>query len=66
MPAIDGYSITETLRENDQFVLQRASRRGDGRPVILKRPSAEHPSPETLRLLEHEWEITRTLPPASR
>ena len=63
MPAIDGYSITETLRENDRFVLQRASRRGDGRPVILKRPSAEYPSLETLRLLEHEWEITRTLPP---
>ena len=64
MAAIDGYTITETLRENDRFVLQRASRRGDSRPVILKRPSAEHPSPETLRLLEHEWEITRTLPPS--
>ena len=63
MLTIDGYTITETLRENDRFVLQRAFRSCDGRPVLLKSPSSKHPSPETIRQLEHEWDIARALTP---
>lgn len=63
MLAIDGYTITETLRENDRFVLQRALRSCDDRPVLLKSPSSKHCSPETIRQLEHEWDITRALAP---
>jgi predicted ATPase/signal transduction histidine kinase len=63
MAAIHGYTIMETLRENDRFVIQRALRLWDRRSVILKRPSSEDPSPETLRLLKHEWDVTRTLAP---
>lgn len=63
MLATDGYTITETLRENDRFVLQRALQSYDGRSVFLKSPSSKHPSPETIRQLEHEWEIAAALAP---
>src|SRR5512132_822135 len=59
----DGYTITETIRKNDRFVLQRAVRSCDGRPVLLKSPSSKHCSPETIRQLEHERDITRALDP---
>lgn len=63
VPVSDRYTVTETLRKNDRFVLQRGVRVCDGRPVLLKRPAAKHPFPETVRQLKHEQDIGQTLEP---
>ncbi|TKD03545.1 AAA family ATPase [Polyangium fumosum] len=62
MEALGGYTIIDTVRVNDRFLLQRAAREEDGnRPVLLKYPASKHPSPETLRQLEHERAVARDL-----
>ncbi|MDI1480835.1 AAA family ATPase [Polyangium sp. y55x31] len=50
---------------SDRFILQRAAR-GDGRgvenrTVLFKYPASKHPSPETIRQLEHERSVARDL-----
>ncbi|MFT3767318.1 MAG: serine/threonine-protein kinase [Minicystis sp.] len=63
MAIISGYTITETVRANDRFILERGWIDSDRRPVLLKYPASKHPSPETVRQLEHERDIADSLNP---
>ena len=55
------YTVVDTVRVNDRFILQRASQDHGDRPVLLKYPASKHPSPETIRQLEHERTVARDL-----
>jgi serine/threonine protein kinase len=57
-----GY-VLETLRENGEFTLYRGQR-GDQFRVLVVAPAAEHPSPQRLRQLEHEYSLAAELDPA--
>ncbi|MDC3962774.1 AAA family ATPase [Polyangium jinanense] len=46
---------------SDRFIFQRAVRGDQNRTVLLKYPAVKHPSPETLRQLEHERTLARDL-----
>ncbi|WNG26232.1 AAA family ATPase [Cystobacter fuscus] len=56
-PVLQGYTVTETIREGASTVVFRALREQDGRPVILKMPSTEHPSLRDLERLRSEYEL---------
>jgi PAS domain S-box-containing protein len=62
---IRGYTVTETVREDDRFVLARGFRDSDRRPVLLKYPIAKHPPPAAVRRLEHERDVTERLAPGA-
>ncbi len=58
---IAGYSILETLYESAQTIIYRGLRTNDGCPVVVKTFSAEHPTPEALATLKHEYDIIKGL-----
>jgi serine/threonine protein kinase len=59
--ALSSYEFS-TLREGE-FTLYRGS--GDGvAPILLVAPVAEHPPPESLKRLEHEYALRAELEPA--
>src|SRR5712664_3163590 len=55
-----GY-VFETLREDADFTLYRGRQHGNQSPVLAIAPSAEQPSPHTLRRLEHEYSLAADL-----
>src|SRR5260370_37911424 len=63
MPSISGPSgyMLEPLREGEDFTLYSGRRHGDPSPVLSIAPSAEHPSPRSLRRLEHEYSLAAEL-----
>ncbi|MDC0742792.1 AAA family ATPase [Polyangium mundeleinium] len=61
MEVLGGYTVIDTVRVSDRFILQRATQEEGNRPVLLKYPASKHPSPETLRQLEHERAVARDL-----
>ena len=65
MPSItepSGYAL-EPLREGSDFTLYRGGRHGDAAPVLAIALTAEHPSPQFLRRLEHEYSLAAELDP---
>jgi len=66
MSSISGPSgyVFETLREGADFTLYRGRQHGDPSPVLAIEPSAEQPSPQSLRRLEHEYSLAAELDPA--
>ncbi len=58
-----GYML-EPLRERADFTLYRGRQHGNPSPVLAIAPSAEHPSPQSLRRLEHEYSLAAELDPA--
>nr|WP_198316570.1 AAA family ATPase [Cystobacter fuscus] len=56
---LQGYTVTETIREGSSTVIFRALRERDGRPVILKTPRTEHPTLRDLERLRSEYEMGR-------
>ncbi|MFY0575878.1 ATP-binding protein [Cystobacter fuscus] len=56
-PVLQGYTVTETIREGASTIVFRALRERDGRPVILKMPSTEHPALRDLERLRSEYEL---------
>src|SRR3981189_2047838 len=58
-----GYAF-ETLREGADFTLYRGRQHGNPSPVLVIAPSAEQPSPQSLRRLEHEYSLAAELDPA--
>ena len=46
------------------FTLYRGWQPGNASPVLAVAPTAEHPSPQTLRRLEHEYSLAAELDPA--
>src|ERR1700687_466902 len=63
MPQHVGY-LLERLRESGEFALYRRHEPGDPSSVLVVTPSAEQPSPQSLRQLEHECSLATDLDPA--
>src|SRR5258708_23528072 len=63
MSSISGPSgyVFETLREGADFTLCRGRQHGNPSTVLAIAPSAEQPSPHTLRRLEHEYSLAADL-----
>ena len=58
MMELPGYSIGELLQRGTDHVVCRATRERDGRPVVVKMPATQLPSPGVLARLQHEFEVT--------
>ena len=63
MPEQAAY-VLETLRESGEFTTYRGQRQGDPFPVLVVALTAEQPSPQSLRQLEHEYSLAAELDPA--
>ena len=63
MTGPSGYAL-EPLREGPDFILYRGHQGGHASPVLVLALSAEHPSPQSLRRLEHEYSLAAELEPA--
>jgi PAS domain S-box-containing protein len=66
MSSISGASgyVLESLREGADFTLYRGRQHGDPSSVLAVALSAEQPSPQSLRRLEHEYSLAAELDPA--
>src|SRR6266850_4715714 len=66
MSSISGLSgyVFETLREGADFTLYRGRQHGNPSLILAVAPSAEQPSPHSLRRLEHEYSLAAELDPA--
>jgi hypothetical protein len=58
-----GY-VLEPLREGADFTLYRGRQHGNPSSVLAIALSAEQPSPQSLRRLEHEYSLAAELDPA--
>jgi len=58
-----GYLLVP-LREAADFILYRGRQHGDPSPILAVAPTTEHPSPQNLRRLEHEYSLASELDPA--
>jgi predicted ATPase len=56
--------VLEPLREGADFTLYRGRQRGNPSPVLMVAVTAEPPSPQDLRRLEHEYSLAAELDPA--
>src|SRR5208282_1326582 len=54
----------EPIRDSAEFTLYRARQRGNPMPLLVVAPTAEQPSPQILRRLEHEYSLAAELEPA--
>jgi hypothetical protein len=63
MSSISGPSgyVLEPLREGTDFTLYRGRQRGNPSPVLAIGASADQPSPQSLRRLEHEYSLAAKL-----
>ncbi|MGA7126307.1 MAG: AAA family ATPase [Chthoniobacterales bacterium] len=57
------YSL-EALRKDEEFILYRGRNQGDASRILVLSPVAEHPTPESLKRLEHECSLKEVLDPA--
>src|SRR6266852_4722570 len=66
MPSITEPSeyVLEPIREGAEFTLYRGRQNGNRSPVLVIALSAEQPSPQSLRRLEHEYSLAAELDPA--
>ncbi len=53
--------VLEPVRASADFTLCRARQRGNPMPLLVVTPTAEHPLPESLRRLEHEYSLAAEL-----
>ncbi len=58
-----GYVLVP-LREAADFILYRGRHHGDPSSVLAVAPATKHPSPQSLRRLEHEYSLASELDPA--
>jgi hypothetical protein len=56
--------VLEPIREGADFTLYRGRQRGNPSPVLVVALTAEEPSPQGLRRLEHEYSLAADLDPA--
>src|SRR6267142_3430966 len=66
MSSISGPSgfVLVPIREGADFTLYRGRQRGNPSPVLALALTAERPSPQNLRRLEHEYSLVVELDPA--
>src|SRR5215469_18448880 len=62
IPGPSGYELVP-LREGADFTLYRGREHGNPSSILAVAPSAEHPSPQSLRQLEHEYSLAAELDP---
>jgi PAS domain S-box-containing protein len=55
--------VLELLREGADFTVYRGRRRGNPSPILAIALSADQPSPQSLRRLEHEYSLAAELDP---
>jgi len=60
MAALSEY-VLEPIRDGAEFSLYRARQRGNDIPLLVVAPTAEQPSPQSLRRLEHEYSLAAEL-----
>src|SRR5580698_3086724 len=60
MPATSEY-LLELIRDGAEFTLYRSRQRGNPMPLLVVAPTAEQPSPQSLRRLEHEYSLAAEL-----
>ena len=53
--------LFETLREDEEFVLERGQGDGDQFAILVVAPVSEHPAPGILERLEHEYALRAEL-----
>jgi PAS domain S-box-containing protein len=63
MAESSGY-VLEPLRKGADFTLYRGQQHGNKSPVLALALTAEHPSAQSLRRLEHEYSLAAELDPA--
>ena len=56
--------VLEPLRRGPDFTLYRGRQHGNPSPILAIAPTAEHPSAQSLRRLEHEYSLAAELDPA--
>jgi PAS domain S-box-containing protein len=56
--------VLEPIRVYAEFTLCRARQHGNASPVLVVAPTAEHPLPQSVRRLEHEYSLAAELEPA--
>src|SRR6266851_5665093 len=56
--------LLETLRDDGELILYRGHEPGEQASVLIVAPTAEQPSPQSLRQLEHEGSLAADLDPA--
>jgi hypothetical protein len=56
--------VFEVLRRDEDFILYRGRSKDDASQVLVLSPLAEHPRPDSLRRLEHEFSLRGELDPA--
>ena len=55
--------VLEALRKDAEFIPYRARSKDDGTQLLVLSPAGEHPRPETLKRLEHEYFLKEALDP---
>src|SRR3982750_3640901 len=55
--------VLQPIRTSAEFTLSRARQRGNPMPLLVVAPTADHPAPESLRRLEHEYALAAELEP---
>jgi PAS domain S-box-containing protein len=60
MAAPSEYAL-ELIRDGPEFTLYRSRQRGNPMPLLVVAPTAEQPSPQSLRRLEHECSLAAEL-----
>jgi len=55
--------VLEPIRDSAEFTLYRGRQHGNPSPVLVVAPTAEQPSPQSLRRLEHEHSLAADLDP---
>ncbi len=58
-----GYDLVP-FRESTDFILYRGRQHGNPSPILVVELAAEHPLPQSLRRLEHEYSLATDLDPA--
>src|SRR5580693_5471334 len=53
--------VLKPIRDGAEFSLYRARQRGNDIPLLVVAPTAEQPSPQALRRLEHEYSLAAEL-----
>jgi histidine kinase len=59
MSDIPGYTSATEIHRSHNSIIERAIRRSDGAPVILKRPTEALPGPSRIAQLRREFAMTR-------
>src|SRR3990167_7535218 len=63
MLELAGYTLTETVRVESEFILYRAQRNDDRHPVLVMTPALQRPAPASLTRLEWEYSLRAELDP---